>query len=262
MTLEAIHSATSSPVLADGATPYDWLGGPTSGQFGQDRALASLSARQAKAAGLLMSGTYGPYGIGSSSSVALTSSLASRLRTAVSGSTLYRQTWKQKATPSGRQYWAHTASAPRTSDSDSTGWPTARAADGEKNVRTLEGSLKEIARKGGPQDLSQAASLAGWATPTSRDHKDGASDGTAPVNSLLGRQVWLTHVAGAERNYRAAAPTETTRGVPQSLSTAEMGSGGQLNPAFSRWLQGYPMVWCEAAIRAHRLTLTTRRKRG
>lgn len=35
------------------------------------------------------------------------------------------------------------------------GWPTPRQADGEKNVLTLEGSLREIARKGGVQDLAQ-----------------------------------------------------------------------------------------------------------
>lgn len=39
------------------------------------------------------------------------------------------------------------------------GWPTTRAADGEKNVRTLEGSLLEIERKGSPQDLAQAAAI-------------------------------------------------------------------------------------------------------
>ena len=38
-------------------------------------------------------------------------------------------------------------------------WPTTRAADGEKNVRTLEGSMAEIARKGSPQDLAQAGAI-------------------------------------------------------------------------------------------------------
>jgi hypothetical protein len=39
-------------------------------------------------------------------------------------------------------------------------WPTTRSSDGEKAVRTLDGSLREIARKGSPQDLCQAAMLA------------------------------------------------------------------------------------------------------
>lgn len=41
------------------------------------------------------------------------------------------------------------------------GWPTARAADGEKNVRTADGALREIARKGSPQDMAQAAAISG-----------------------------------------------------------------------------------------------------
>ncbi len=40
------------------------------------------------------------------------------------------------------------------------GWPTPRAADGKKNVRTLAGAQREIARKGGPQDLAMAAAIA------------------------------------------------------------------------------------------------------
>ena len=39
-------------------------------------------------------------------------------------------------------------------------WPTARATDGEKNVRSVEGSAREMERKGGPQDLNQASTLA------------------------------------------------------------------------------------------------------
>lgn len=50
-----------------------------------------------------------------------------------------------------------------------TGWPTARAADGEKNVRSLDGSLSEIERKGTPQDLAMGAALASWPTPSTMD---------------------------------------------------------------------------------------------
>lgn len=46
------------------------------------------------------------------------------------------------------------------------GWPTTRASDGEKNVRTLEGSLSEIERKGSPQDLSMAEAICGPARLT------------------------------------------------------------------------------------------------
>ena len=39
------------------------------------------------------------------------------------------------------------------------GWPTTRAADGDKNVRTTEGAMKEIERKGSPQDLPASAAI-------------------------------------------------------------------------------------------------------
>ena len=40
-----------------------------------------------------------------------------------------------------------------------SGWPTTRAADGDKNVRTTEGAMKEIERKGSPQDLPASAAI-------------------------------------------------------------------------------------------------------
>ena len=41
--------------------------------------------------------------------------------------------------------------------------------------------------------LEDQVFLSGWATPTSRDHKDGAANlENVPVNKLLGREVLLT----------------------------------------------------------------------
>ncbi len=96
-----------------------------------------------------------------------------------------------------------------------TGWPTPRAADGEKNVRTAEGALREIERKGSPQDLSMATAISGPA--------------------------------------RFTASGEMRIG-----SDAQMESGGQLNPAHSRWLMGYPVEWDDCAPMATRSTRTRR----
>jgi len=119
-------------------------------------------------------------------------------------------------------------------------WPTARATDGEKNVRTLEGSLREIERKGGPQDLCQAAQLTSWATPTTRDHKDGSSVGTVETNGLLGRQVWLS------------SPTPTG-------FSAQTDKPGQLRSGHSRWLMGNPPEWESCAPTATKSSGRSRR---
>ena len=126
-------------------------------QCGPDRALASLSARQAKAQGLLTSGTCGPHGITLSRMVSdqITLSLGSKLRAKQGGlgSILYRQTWKYWITDAGRLIPAQRALAHRSSGKDCIGWPR----------------------------------------PTTRDHKDGSPQNEAgvPINSLLGRSVWL-----------------------------------------------------------------------
>lgn len=227
---------------------------------GPDRVLASLSAKQAKEAGLLTSGTYGPRSTISSHSVDLMLSLASRLQalTASTGSTLFTLTWKQRDTPSGRSIFALRASGLPTSDSDCSSWPTPRAGDatgpgehgtGGADLRTTamlaawatprandaekRGQVADDPRNG----LVTQANMATWATPTSRDSKDGnclasIESGTVEVNALLGRQALLT------------ASGETPSG-----STAETVNIGQLNPCLSRWLMGLPVTWDLCAFR-------------
>lgn len=99
LTLPATASAISSPASVGGRSPCGLPAGPTTGPSGPAPAPASPSARQAKEAGLLTSGTFGRSGTISSESAVLQSSLASRLRarTASAGSTLYRLTWKDRA---------------------------------------------------------------------------------------------------------------------------------------------------------------------
>src|SRR5690606_27410609 len=96
MTLETILNATSLQASESGATHCGSQDGQMTSLSGPEAALANLSARQAKELGLMMSGTCGLIGNGSSRSATLQSCLESRLRvkTQTRGSTLYKLTWK------------------------------------------------------------------------------------------------------------------------------------------------------------------------
>src|SRR5574343_1072870 len=126
-TLEDIPSVIFLQVSVAGATPCESQDGATAAPFGPEVAHASHLARQESKKEPKTSGICGPSSSGSSASVNLQSSLENKLRQLLGtdGSMEYSQTWRRKATPAGRQYWAHTASAHRISDNASTGWPTA-----------------------------------------------------------------------------------------------------------------------------------------
>lgn len=177
-------------------------------------------------------------------------------------------------------------------DAEAAGWPTARETDGEKNVRSAAGAAREMARKGGPQDMAQAATLAGgeyadpdkamaramgphsndlrdfaqmagWPTPMAGtparggNSEAGNTDASRRTAALCGAEI-----AGHGLSLPAPPPGParfTADGRMLTGSSAAMPSGGRLNPAHSRWLMGYPPAWCDCAVTAMRSSRRSRR---
>lgn len=152
LTLPLTASVIFLPGLADGALPSGLLDGQTIALSGRDPSLASLSPRLARDKGLLMSDTSGPRCFGTSSSIALASSLANRLHQNLPliGGMSWQLIWRARATPALRQIYALRASAPSMSGKGFTGaLPTPLARDYRHGLGQEALRRRQMSRKRG-----------------------------------------------------------------------------------------------------------------
>lgn len=206
-----LDNGTSSQASEDGLLHSASLASRTTPTSGPGPARAKDSRTRARGAAFSTLDIFGQHGSHSSASAALQSSLESRLRQRLvsSGSTLFRMTWNDAVTPSGRRICALRASALRTPDNGCSSWPTPIVSRGDYTYDHGDHNAPRL-------KLAGAAKTAVWPTPL-------ASDGTAnrdtfhhgPNNlTLTGAirlAVWATPDAHAGLRGPSATPGTTYR---------------------------------------------------
>ena len=218
--------------------------------------------------------TCGPKCSGSSASVALQSSLVSRLKPRLDsvGSMEYSQTWRAKVTPAGRSYWAlYSVGAPHL-DSESTGWPTPAAQNaqggslgndrsgislhstdrllrwrvGQRHKRRTPKQRRESGQRGKrdrhtPQNVRALCGCptAGWVSPSSRDWKDSPM-ATVGVNPDGSRGIGWTSCRDRPVGGPAGSVFGLLHGVDHGGTGESRAAVSGLRPAFGPTTTSFP----------------------
>jgi hypothetical protein len=119
------------------------------------------------------------------------------------------------------------------------GWPTPNAMPPNRGgLQSDPAKALERRRQGHMLNLDDAATLAGWPTPTKQDQV---------MSGVAAYPKTPTHHTGTTLTDAAQL---AAFGLLPSGSPASTEKRGALNPAFSRWLLGFPAEWDDCAATA------------